>query len=76
MLPSVYLTMKPPSSVETRNVGQQENDNNHLDQPIYEKIVSTVEIDRKNFYDSYRICRKELVVAIIAISFLIIGETK
>ena len=73
MLPSVYLTMKPPSSVETRNVGQQEND---LDQPIYEKIVSTVEVDRKNFYDSNRICRKELVVAIIAISFLIIGETK
>ena len=44
MLPSVYLTMRPSCPVETRNVGQLEYENNNLDQPIYEKIVTTVEI--------------------------------
>ena len=82
MLPSVYLTMRPSCPVETRNVGQLKCENNNLDQPIYEKIGTTVEIDGKDFYDSEvprsgeRRCNKELAAVTITISLLIIGETR
>ena len=82
MLPSVYLTMRPSCPVETRNVGQLKCENNNLDQPIYEKIVTTVEIDGEDFYDSEvprsgdRRCSKELAGVTITIFVLIIGETR
>ena len=82
MLPSVYLTMRPSCPVETRNVEQQKYENNNLDQPIYEKIVKTVEIDGEDFNDSEvprsrdRRCSKELAAVTITISVLIIGKTR
>ena len=80
MLPSVYLTMRPSCSVETRSVGQLKYEDNNLDQPIYEKIGTTV--DGEDFYDSEvprsgeRRCSKELAAVTITISLLIIGETR